>query len=389
EVVMGIESSDGRCRTFSAEASGTGAGEALVAVVLKDYEAAVRDGDHVYGIIKGSAVNQDAALSANLAAPDAWAQSEVIQKAWEQAGVNPAEVSFIECHGTGTKLGDPIEIEGIKKAFAAQGVTPQGVHVSAVKTNLGHANSAAGLVSLVKVLLSLEHQVLFPNVHYTQPNPLIDLGDGQLVVTDALTPWKGNPTRIAGISSFGMIGTNCHVVVAEAPAVAAYQEEGAYPFVLSAKDEDSLERNRAALLAHLKQETHVDLPSLSSTLLRTRTEYPLQIRWSAEDLDACRQALEQAPVVEAGEVPENVFLLLSHFEGIDGLPGWAEQVVREHTTITETQLLGAKSQPLARAFLVRLAYLRTALHYALETDQILADGNGKIVVAFHNGTMSF
>lgn len=216
---LGIESSDGRTKTFDDSSDGTGSGEGVAAVLLKPLSKALRDGDNIYAIIKGISTNSDGS-SNGITAPNPAAQEAVIVQAWEDAGVDPETISYIECHGTGTKLGDPIEIEGIKRAFKRYTTKKQFCAVGSVKTNIGHLDGAAGIAGLVKAALSLKHGVLPPSLHFKYPNRSIDFEDSPVYVNDILKNWKteGYPRR-CGVSSFGLSGTNCHIVLEEAPKI--------------------------------------------------------------------------------------------------------------------------------------------------------------------------
>ena len=280
EVGIDVVSNDGKARTFSNKADGTANGEAVVSILIKPLEKALRDKDSIHAIIKGSAVNQDAALSGGLTAPSSRAQSEVIMKAWKNAGVDPASISYIEAHGTGTKLGDPIEIQGLDQAFATFVSDKKVCAVSSVKTNLGHADTAAGLVGLIKCVLSLRSGKMFPSLHFDEPNALIDFDNSAVYVNDTLRDWeeKGGARR-AGVSSFGISGTNCHVVLEEAPwAVEEDQEESANDeisedlFVVSGQSESSLYANMKAFHEYLT-DTDERLRDIAYTLNATKNDF--------------------------------------------------------------------------------------------------------------------
>ncbi|SFB07617.1 SDR family NAD(P)-dependent oxidoreductase [Clostridium frigidicarnis] len=219
QVRLGIESSDSRTKTFDFSSDGTGGGEGVAAILLKPLYKAIKDRDNIYAVIKGSAINQDGS-SISLTAPNAVAQEEVISKAWVESGINPETISYIEAHGTGTKLGDPIEVDGLKRAFRRYTKKTQFCAVGSVKTNLGHLDSSAGIVGLIKAVLALKNKMIPPIVHFKRPNPKIKFIESPLYINDILKEWKeGEFPRRCGVSSFGMSGTNCHVVLEEAPEV--------------------------------------------------------------------------------------------------------------------------------------------------------------------------
>jgi acyl transferase domain-containing protein len=252
----GMMSATGRCRTFDAAADGYVRGEGGGIVVLKRLSDAIRDRNPVLAVLLGSAVNQDG-RSAGLTAPNGPAQQAVIRAALMNAGVRPHEVQYVEAHGTGTPLGDPIEIESIKATYGKDRSPAHSCAIGSVKTNIGHLEAAAGVAGLIKTVLALQHGEIPPNVHFTQPNPNISLDGTPFQVPSAAMPWPEADRRVAGVSSFGFGGTNCHVVVAapvHAPAPSsASPDRPSHVFVLSAREPTALrelaERHAAFLNA--------------------------------------------------------------------------------------------------------------------------------------------
>ncbi|MGA4838242.1 SDR family NAD(P)-dependent oxidoreductase [Streptomyces sp. G45] len=216
-------SPDGRCFTFDARANGYVRGEGGGVVVLKPLADAVRDGDTVYGVILGSAVNNDGATE-GLTVPSAEAQASVARQACEDAGVDPAQVRYVELHGTGTPTGDPLEASGVGAAYGSARPAGEPVLVGSAKTNVGHLEGAAGIVGLIKTALSIRHREIPASLNYETPNPRIDPDALNLRVQTASGPWPDAPL-VAGVSSFGVGGTNCHVVLAEAPGAPASDED--------------------------------------------------------------------------------------------------------------------------------------------------------------------
>ena len=219
-IVGEIENEDFLVRAFDKRASGTVWGEGVAAIMIKPLSHALRDGDPIHAVVKAIAVNNDGA-SNGLTAPNAKAQQEILLKTWERAQINPENISYIETHGTGTHLGDPIEIKGLIGAFERNSRRKQFCGIGSVKTNIGHTVGVAGLASLIKVVLSLKHQQLPPSINFSEPNPFIDFCNSPVFLNDRILPWpKGAQVRTAGISSFSLSGTNCHVLVQEASGVA-------------------------------------------------------------------------------------------------------------------------------------------------------------------------
>jgi acyl transferase domain-containing protein/acyl-CoA synthetase (AMP-forming)/AMP-acid ligase II/pimeloyl-ACP methyl ester carboxylesterase len=210
--LAGMMAEDGRCKTFDAAADGYVRGEGCGVVILKRLADAQQDGDRILAVIKGSAINQDG-KSNGLTAPNGLAQQAVIRQALANAQVTPSEISYIESHGTGTSLGDPIEVNSLKTVLDEE--REQDCYLGSLKTNIGHLEAAAGIAGLIKSVLCLQHQAIPPNLHFKQLNPLIDLSESKITIPQQLQPWNSTRARYAGVSSFGFGGTNAHVVLGE------------------------------------------------------------------------------------------------------------------------------------------------------------------------------
>ena len=241
----GILSADGHCRTFDKEANGMALGSGVAMVLLKRLGDALDDGDNIEAVIKGSAINNDGSLKVGFTAPSVEGQTEVIRMAQQTAGISAETISYIEAHGTGTKLGDPIEIKALTQAFREDTEDKGYCAIGSVKTNIGHTDTAAGVAGLIKTVLALKHKQIPPSLHFKEPNPEIDFENSPFYVNTELTEWKtnGNP-RIAGVSSFGIGGTNAHVIVEEAPNLPEIERKarGFQILTLSAKTESALEK---------------------------------------------------------------------------------------------------------------------------------------------------
>lgn len=242
---VGIESSDGKTKTFDDRSDGTGVGEGVGAVLLKPLDKALEDRDHIYAVIKGSAVNQDG-HSLGITAPSAEAQARVLVKAWQNADIHPETLSYIEAHGTGTRVGDPIEVEAVTNAFRQFTQNKQFCGIGSVKTNIGHLFEGAGIFGFIKAALALKHRTLPPSLHFRRPNRAISFEESPVYVVDKLTPWQtdGLPLR-CGVTAFGFSGTNCHIVLEEAPAVEPLPESApsSYLLCLSARSKAALFRS--------------------------------------------------------------------------------------------------------------------------------------------------
>src|SRR5262249_13137543 len=228
---------DGRCKTFDAAADGFSRGEGCGVVVLKRLSDAQADGDRILGLIRGSAVNQDGP-SSGLTAPNGPAQEAVIREALSRAGIAPREVGYLEAHGTGTQLGDPLEVNALGAVFAGDRDPARPLLIGSIKTNIGHLESAAGVASLFKVILALQHRTIPPHLHFHTPSPHIPWAELPLRVWRKEVAWEPiGGRRIGGVSSFGFSGTNAHVVLEEAPpAVGGEQIRRTCLLALSARD---------------------------------------------------------------------------------------------------------------------------------------------------------
>ncbi|WP_418116292.1 SDR family NAD(P)-dependent oxidoreductase [Variovorax sp. NFACC27] len=318
----GMLSPDGRCKTFSKEANGYVRGEGVGMLMLKPLSKAQADGDHIYGLILGSAENHGGRAN-SLTAPNPKAQAALIRSAFEQAQVDPRSVSYIEAHGTGTPLGDPIEIQGLKSAFqaAAQGeALPTGYcGLGSVKTNIGHLELAAGVAGIVKVLLQFKHRTLVPSLHAKEINPYIDLSGSPFYVVQESREWVAlrddagrELPRRAGVSSFGVGGVNAHVVLQEyrsaepARAKVVVTPQRPVVVVLSAKQEVRLREAVQRLLAHVERQgcTDEDLADIAYTLQVGREAMEVRLACVVSTLEELKAKLAQ---------------YLAEAKGIDGL----------------------------------------------------------------------
>jgi myxalamid-type polyketide synthase MxaD len=284
-------SADGRCKTFDARADGFVRGEGCGVVILKRLADALADGDTILALIRGSAVNQDGRTN-GLMAPNGLSQQAVIRQALQQAGAAPADVTYIEAHGTGTALGDPIEVEALAEVYGRPGRRGMPCAIGSVKTNLGHLEASAGIVGLIKTVLALQHAAIPPHLHFQKLNPYISLERTRFFIPTQLQPWPaGNQKRLAGVSSFGFGGTNAHVLLEEAPDPAPVPEavEGqAYLLPISARSPRAL-RDLAAAYQSLLNETKAAVADIcySASLRRTHHEERLSVVGrSAADLAA-------------------------------------------------------------------------------------------------------
>lgn len=269
-----IVSPDGHCRPFDSKAMGTVKGNGAGVVVLKRVEDAVRDGDFIHAVILGSAINNDGSLKLGYTASSIDGQVEVVADALARADVDASTIGYVETHGTGTILGDPIEVSALARAFG--GTRPAGTcAIGSVKANIGHLDIAAGVAGLIKTVEILKHARIPPSINYEAPNPNIDFAQGPFFVNDVLRTWEAGETpRRAGVSSFGIGGTNAHVIVEEAPEREQRpSERDAHLIVLSARTRAALERQVSRIAAHFERHPDTDLADAAHTLQKGRREY--------------------------------------------------------------------------------------------------------------------
>jgi acyl transferase domain-containing protein/thioesterase domain-containing protein len=268
-----ILSRDGRCRPFDAEASGTVFSSGLGLVVLRRLEDALADHDHIHAVILGSAINNDGARKVGFLAPSVEGQAEVVAEAIDFAGVAPATIGYVETHGTGTRVGDPIEVRALAQAFRdSAGRTA----IGSLKSNIGHLDSAAGIAGLIKTALALEHAQIPPTLHFKKINPHIELEGTPFYVNDKPADWPvtGTPRR-AGVTSLGIGGTNAHAVLEEAPPAALARQPKPFEIlIVSAKSAEAADRAFANLAAHLSAHEEIDLADAAFTCQMGRAAFP-------------------------------------------------------------------------------------------------------------------
>ncbi|HEX9735614.1 MAG TPA: amino acid adenylation domain-containing protein, partial [Thermoanaerobaculia bacterium] len=271
-----ILSPDGRCRAYDARAEGSVFGSGAGIVVLKRLEDALAEGDTIRAVILGSATNNDGAFKVGFTAPSVEGQSRVISEALAVAGIDPETVAYVEGHGSGTALGDPIEVQAVTRAFRAYTEKRGFCGIGSIKSNLGHLDVAAGVAGLIKAVLALEHGQIPPTVSFETPNPKIDFAASPVYVVDRLTEWPASSRpRRAGVNSFGLGGTTAHVVLEEAPAPAPAGEPRPWQLLaLSARSAAALEAAHGGLSRHLETHPELHLEDVAHTLHAGRRRFP-------------------------------------------------------------------------------------------------------------------
>lgn len=312
EALPDIASGDYRAKTFSEAADGTGQGEGCIIIIIKPLRDALRDKDHIHALIKGSACNNDGS-SIGITAPSLKAQEEVIVGALKDAGVTADSISYIEAHGTGTKLGDPIEIAAITEAFGRFTKRQQFCGIGSIKTNYGHLDSAAGLLGLAKAIVSLKNRKLYPNLHFHEANSQIDFLGSPVFVVDEEQNWDietGKPRR-CGVSAFGLSGTNCHVILEEYAGLedSLVGAEGVEILPLSAKTQPALEALITRYVTFLKETPNLLLAQVCCTAQKHRAHYAKRVAVCGKTAAEMAQQLEVILLEGSGAGEDSPFTL--------------------------------------------------------------------------------
>jgi len=303
----GMASEDGVCRPFDEKANGTVFGHGAGAVVLKRLPDAVASGDTIYATIRGVGLNNDGANKFSFTAPSVAGQADAIRMAHEDAGIDANSISYVECHGTATPLGDPVEIRGLSKAFGPQKANT--CALGSVKGNIGHLDAASGVVGIIKTALMLHHKKIPPVANFTAPNPQIDFSSSPFFIPTELQSWSASGPLRAGISSFGVGGTNVHLLLEEAPATKATTtaNDGPQILTLSAKSTDALRQMADDLANALEMPGAPGLPDIAHTLQEGRQEHDFRLALPARDVkeavDALREVSVPASSALAGSPP--------------------------------------------------------------------------------------
>ncbi|SKA67775.1 hybrid non-ribosomal peptide synthetase/type I polyketide synthase [Desulfobaculum bizertense] len=379
-----ILSPDGCCRPFDAKANGTTFGNGAGAVVLKRLSDAERDGDHIWAVIRANAVNNDGSRKAGYTAPGLEGQMRVIQEALELSALPPESISYIETHGTGTPLGDPIEVEALTRVYRQYTDKKQFCSLGSVKANIGHLDSAAGVASLIKVALALKNKELPPTPNFTAPNPAINFAESPFIVNEKLRPWESSRfPRRAGVSSFGIGGTNAHLILEEAPAEqhATLPKDSENLFVLSAKNDQALNDLSAR---YTEEIAHTDPSEFTNWCFSSRSgraHFSHRLAVQAHSMQELREKLRNSRTYSTPPSAslQPVFLFTgqgSHYTGMgkelyDSVPEFRQQldacarILTPRLGVSLTELLFSEKQTAA---LQKTRYAQPALfayEYAL------------------------
>ncbi|PIF44697.1 acyl transferase domain-containing protein [Chryseobacterium sp. 52] len=298
-----ITSRDGHCRTFDEAASGSVSGNGVGVIALKRMSEALEDKDHIYAVIKGSAINNDGNHKIGFTAPSVEGQAKVIAEAMSMAEVDASHLGYIEAHGTATLLGDPIEIAALNQAFAKSGTTGN-CAIGSIKPNIGHADTAAGIAGLIKAALCLKYKMIPPTLHYKKANPKIDFKDNFYVNTE-LKKWDSEKKRYAGVSSFGIGGTNAHVVLSEVPEFISEELQVPELFLMSAKTETALAKMGENLLDKIVLNPEMKLADIAYTLREGREFFGKRKFFVSDTIEDLKNNLGQFHTIPGYELSDN------------------------------------------------------------------------------------
>jgi len=411
---QGIYSPDGHCRAFSAQAEGTIGGSGVALVTLRRLEDAIEAGDNILAVIKGSAINNDGADKVGYAAPSVDGQTEVVRSALAMADVQAESIGYIESHGTGTSLGDPIEIAALTAAYREQTERTDFCRIGSIKTNMGHLDSAAGVTGLIKAALAVHHAELPPSLHCAEPDPGIDFPSTPFRVQTELEAWDCAGPRRAGVSSFGIGGTNAHVIVEQPPSsVDSQTADDQQLVVLSARTPKALDDTCESLRGFLDQNHDLSLPDLAWTLQTGRQDFTVRRSLRATSVsDLCGKlgsSADQRNWTEEAHDRPAVFLFpgqgaqyVNMGRGLyEGQPAFAAQVDRccellqTHLDLDLRELLfpapGAEDQATEQLkqtwltqpalFVVEFALARLWMEWGVEPQAMIGHSIGEYVAA--------
>ncbi len=421
-----INSKDAHVRTFDAHANGSVLGDGVGIVLLKKHQHALADGDRILSVIKGFGINNDGRMKAGYSAPSVQGQAEVIAQALASADIPPETLSYVEAHGTGTLIGDPIEVQALTEVFRRTTDKKGFCGLGSVKPNIGHSNIAAGMAGLIKTVLSLHHKVIPPTIEFTTPNPELKLQDSPFYINDSLKKWDRNEDfpRRAGVSCFGIGGTNVHCVLEEAkkrakPVVQInVKKQTATIIPLSAKTTGSLEGNRKQLVDYLKNNPDIKIRDIGYTLSVGRENFPNRLAVACNDHQSAIEALQawKKPTSLMAEASSGVVFMFpgqgSQYCGMGKELYESEHVFKQHadaccelvtpligenlktllfTTSPETETEKLLQQPhilQPALFTIEYSLAKTLMHLGIEPDYVVGHSIGEYVAACLAGIMN-
>lgn len=383
-----IWSSDDKSRAFSNEADGMSCGEGVLSIYIKRLKDAKKDKDHVYAVIKGIAVNNNAGRSASATSPDSISQARVITDAWKKAAVNPEEVEFIEAHGSGTKIGDVLEMESLTLAFDEYTNKRKFCPISTIKSNLGHGYNISGLVGIIKIIASLKYETIYPSIHSEAPNEMIDFENTAVYVSKEVEPWPANKAkrRISGVTSLGASGTNVHVVLEDYATENEIKEEKPENFIFpfSGKSLISLQKNIDVFQQFLEKKIHENfsLRQLSYMLAQGRSHYKYRKAFISSSVEDLLDQLSKFVVQEEKkQVKQIVYLPALALDQ----PSINQEILESIHVMDDLRTkvnYDKKNEKVSEAILQTIASLYEIEQFGIKLTNLLGLGRGRLVVEF-------
>jgi amino acid adenylation domain-containing protein len=398
---LDVESPGGRSKAFSPEADGMSYGEIAAAVLLKPLEQAIKDNDIIHAVLKGTAANYNGNSSSSITAPDSRSQADVLLKAWKKAGIAATDLSYIEAHGSGTQLGDSLEFEALNLAFNEFTNEKHICPISTIKSNMGHGRNNSGLAGLLKTVVSLKNKVLLPTIHFTVPNPLLDYDNSAVYVNKDFRSWElnGHKRRLAGVTSLGWSGTNCHVVLEEAPQLPGREQAQTngrlrwYHIPVAGKTPAVLQQNAAALLNYLQKKGSLAIADISYTLATGRNHYDHRLSYVVSTVNDLVTQLSADVSVARSFAPTETGKLIFIFSDGTAL---SDEIIQSFQKNYETfssawnecdKLVPVNSASL-KDFAFQYSFYRLLSSYNVIADHLLPIGIGKLVLQVVTNEMS-
>jgi 3-oxoacyl-(acyl-carrier-protein) synthase/NADP-dependent 3-hydroxy acid dehydrogenase YdfG len=392
--LSGILSPGFRARSFSDDADGTGCGEAVGVIILRRMDDAVADGDTIHAVLRGVCSNQDGGRSATLTAPDATAQAEVLQAAWDAASIAPESLVAIETHGSATRLGDPIEVRGLNLAFAKYTDRREFCAINSIKSNIGHCDTAAGLVGLIRAILTVKYGEYYPAVNYSQANKLINFATSAVFVNKEYKrlDLQRKENVLVGVTSLSLMGTNSHAVLESPPTrVNKFSGPRRRAVMISGADEEALQSQVRNLLAHLEGAPEIDIGELADVLLHGRTHFQHRKAVVAQDIEDLKLQLRQ--IRDAGSVASSPSRsLVAVFSEAAAIPdeNLSPLLADDPVFASEFTAAGgmAASNPRLRAFAFQYALVRRLQNAGVQITSSLGEGLGRLVIDTIKGNIA-
>jgi 3-oxoacyl-(acyl-carrier-protein) synthase/acyl carrier protein len=389
---IGLDSQEGRSRSFSSKADGMSNGEVSISLLLKPLDKALQDDDNIHAVIRAIGSNNDADLSATLTSPVHTSQVNLLEKVWSMANITPRDIGYVEAHGSGTQLGDSMEVLALNTTFGAYTNDRHFCSLSTIKTNIGHAKNASGLAGLAKVVLSLKSGKLFPSLHFEEPSHLIDFDNSAVKVQTVLEDWDSSGKRLAGLTCMGMSGTNFHAIVEEAPIQIGRTNrwDGPFLIVISGPSQDTL----ASKVKHMKEVdlSKIEIADVASTLLSGRAHFSFRRVALVKDKSELLKSLE-GERKHVGKPDKGTRLIFLSVQGAVPDSKAAEYLSNRYPIFEKDfQYCLNAAQDRDNVFVIELAmqysFFNLLKAAGITTETIIAIGTGELLLKVVNNTMT-